>query len=334
MDGSPNSAALHPGYACWFCDLRQNLSGKIVSMTSLSPYPILSVRSDDLISDEALGSKTKFWFQQDGRRWLFKEARDNTGEGWAEKIAAEVAALMDISAATVELAEYEGRHGCASLMFVNSVSGEVLYHGNEILAGQVLGYDPDKKFRQSDHTLENIRAAICKLFPDPEMRDEVLTTLASYLVLDAIIGNTDRHHENWGLLLRPSGEGDALVNAVLSVAPSFDHASSLGRELRDEKRLSILRSAGMDTYVRKGHGAVFFAPEDAHGANPLRLVEFGANRVGQYFLPGLERMRRFTIQDLDAVVDCVPDEHMTATAKAFTKAFLAYTYESLCNLLK
>ena len=303
-------------------------------MASLLPYPILQVRSDDLISDEALGSKTKFWFQQDGRRWLFKEARDNTGEGWAENIAAEIAALMGICAATVELAEYEGRHGCASLMFVDSARGEVLYHGNEILAGQVLGYDPAKKFRQSDHTLKNIRAAICKLFPEPEMHDEVLITLASYLVLDALIVNTDRHHENWGLLLRHSVESDERISGVLSVAPSFDHASSLGRELRDEKRLNILRSAGVSIYVRKGQGAVFFSPEDAHGANPLRLVEFGANRVGQYFLPGLECLRRFTISDLGAVVDRVPDDHMTVAAKTFTKAFLAYTYEALCKLLK
>lgn len=241
---------------------------------------------------------------------------------------------MGICAATVELAEYEGRHGCASLMFVDSARGEVLYHGNEILAGQVLGYDPAKRFRQSDHTLENIRAAICRLFPEPEMRDEVLTTLASYLVLDALIGNTDRHHENWGLLLRHSVEGDARISGVLSVAPSFDHASSLGRELRDEKRFNILRSAGVAPYVRKGRGAMFFASEDAHGANPLRLVEFGANRFGEYFLPGMQCLRRFIISDLDDVVDRVPVEHMTVAAKAFTKAFLAYTYESLCKFLK
>lgn len=303
-------------------------------MPALSPYPVLQVQPENLISDEALGSKTKFWFRQGGQHWLFKEARDNTGEGWAEKIAAEVAALMGISAATVELAEYEGRHGCASLMFVDSARGEVLYHGNEILAGQVLGYDPAKKFRQSDHTLENIRIAIYKLFPKPEVHHSVLTALAGYLVLDALVGNTDRHHENWGLLLSPKLEGNTIAGAELSVAPSFDHASSLGRELRDEKRLNIMRSAGVSAYVRKGKGAVFFAPEDAHGANPLRLVEFGANRLGEYFLPGLERLRRFTISDLDAVVDRVPDEHMSVAAKAFTKAFLAYTYESLCKLLK
>jgi len=71
----------------------------------VADYPILTVRPEDLISDETLGSKTKFWFRRDGKRWLFKEAREGTGEDWAEKIAAEVAHKVGISAATVELAE-------------------------------------------------------------------------------------------------------------------------------------------------------------------------------------------------------------------------------------
>jgi serine/threonine protein kinase HipA of HipAB toxin-antitoxin module len=41
-----------------------------------------------------------------------------------------------------------------------------------------------------------------------------------YLVLDALIGHTDRHEENWGVI-----EG---ITGAKRLAPSFDHASSLG----------------------------------------------------------------------------------------------------------
>ena len=151
----------------------------------MAEYPILPVRPEDVIGDEALGSKTKFWFRREGRRWLFKEAREGTGEDWAEKVAAEVAHLVGIQAATVELAEFEGRPGCASLSFVDRDAGEGLIHGNEILAGMVLGYDRAKTFHQSDHTRENIQAAIRKLFPKKTMHDVILTVLAGYMVLDA-----------------------------------------------------------------------------------------------------------------------------------------------------
>ncbi len=299
----------------------------------MAEYPILQVLPAESIGDEALGSKTKFWIRRDEKRWLFKEAREGTGEDWAEKIAAEVAILLKVSAATVELAEFEGRRGCASLSFVHPEEGEALIHGNEILAGIVLGYDRAKKFHQSDHTLENIEKAICKLFPAEAVHKGVLTNLAGYLVLDALIGNTDRHHENWALLFQLKKVGDA-ADLKLQVAPSFDHASSLGRELLDSRRLNLLRSGAVGEYVRSGQGAIYLGTSDKHGANPLRLVEFGARQFPDYFLPTIRQLKRRSISDLQQVLNPVPAARMSETSKDFTKAFLAYTYEALTNLIE
>jgi hypothetical protein len=294
-------------------------------------YPILIVSPDSPIDDEALGSKPKFWFRRDGQHWLFKEARENTGEDWAEKVAAEIAHRLDISAAEVELAEYKGRRGSALRSFVATKRGEELIHGNEILAGQVLGYDPNKRFRQNDHTLENIHKAIGKMFPSPATNLVILRQLASYLVLDALIGNTDRHHENWGLLFHFETQKEEMVIS-LRVAPSFDHASSLGRELNDAGRTRMLAENRVSRYVRKGRGGVYLSETDGHGANPLALVEFGVRHFPQYFSPPLENLHRLTLQALQETVDRMPAERMTEPAKAFARAMLAYTYECLCNL--
>jgi hypothetical protein len=46
-------------------------------------------------------------------------------------------------------------------------------------------------------------------------------------MLDAWIGNGDRHHLNWGLVrnkLTPN------IIETIHLAPTYDHASSLGRE--------------------------------------------------------------------------------------------------------
>lgn len=132
-------------------------------------YPILDVAPVTLIGDEQLGTKPKFWFLRDGHEWLFKEARPNTGEDWAEKIAAEVAAQIQVDAANVELAQFRGRRGSASKSFINR-NTDNLVHGNELL-GRITGYDRNKRQRQSDHTLENIMAAIRAYFPG---RDDIL----------------------------------------------------------------------------------------------------------------------------------------------------------------
>ena len=296
-------------------------------------YPIVQVRPEDVIGDEGMGSKPKFWFKRDGEQWLFKEARDGTGEDWAEKVAAEIARVAQIPAATVELGEFSGRRGSASLSFADSRKAETLIHGNEILAGHVLGYDPRKKFHQSDHTLANIVEALRRMFPNPEHHDNVLAELGSYLVLDALVGNTDRHHENWGILTRARTIEGGAIEITAEVAPSFDHASSLGRELLDDGRLQFLAQGRVPKYVRRGHGAIFQNTTDRRGVNPLSLIETGTQTHPGCFVPALQRLKRIQLEHLQATVEDVPAVRMAEPAKNFAKAFMAYTYGVLTNLV-
>lgn len=296
----------------------------------MSEFPVVGIPADAREDTEQLGSKPKFWVLLDGRRWLFKEARPGTGEDWAEKAAAEVARAIGVCAATVELAEYAGRRGCISLNFVDVEAGQALVHGNEILAMRATGYDKSKTFRQSDHTLANIEAAIRSLF-GPEQADGALTELASYMVLDALIGNTDRHHENWGLLLGVrSGSGAS----KLSVAPSFDHASSLGRELRDERRAELLKENRVGWYVGRGRGGIFRSPDERHGANPLQFVEIAARAYPSFFRPALERVAGLAPADVHWIVEALPDERASQLAKRFAEAMMLSTRASLIRILE
>lgn len=291
-------------------------------------YPIVQVRPEDVVGDEGMGSKPKFWFKRGAEHWLFKEARDSTGEDWAEKVVAEVARVAEIPAATVELAEFKGRRGCACLSFTPS-NAETLIHGNEILAGHVLGYDPKKTFHQSDHTLENIVKALKTMFPDAAEHDGVLANLGTYLVLDALVGNTDRHHENWGILTRSKALEGGAIELTMEVAPSFDHASSLGRELLDDGRQQYLAQGRVPNYVRRGRGAIFQSTTDRRGVNPLSLVEIGMQTHPGYFAPALQRLGEVQLARLQATVDDVPVIRMSDSAKNFAKAFMAYTHQVL-----
>lgn len=107
-----------------------------------SPYSVFEIQPEWVLESEALGSKEKFWYRaKPGEaEWLFKFPQPNTGQHWAEKIAAEVAACLDIFHARVELAIFRGISGSATESFARD--GRNLFHGNQILAGKVLGYDP------------------------------------------------------------------------------------------------------------------------------------------------------------------------------------------------
>ena len=212
------------------------------------PYPIFEIQSDWVSQSEALGSKQKFWYSESNEQppWLFKYPQAGTGQHWAEKIAAEVADAIEVLHARVELAVFQGTRGSTTESFARE--GRELYHGNQALAGHVLGYDPNRAFRQSDHTLENIYLALDRTFITPDGARWAKECLTDYLVLDALIGNTDRHHENWGILRKRTEGGWTGI-----VAPTFDHASSLGRELADEGA-RILSHSRCEPAIAGQHG--------------------------------------------------------------------------------
>jgi hypothetical protein len=279
-------------------------------------YPIIEIGPREPEDIEQLGSKPKFWFRRGEERWLFKEARQNTGEHWAEKIAAEVAHLLGILAADVELATFGGKHGSATRSFVNLSLGSALIHGNELLAGLVAGYRRENRFKQSEHTLGNIIRAVSRIYPVgfEKNRDAALHQLAGYVVLDALIGNTDRHHENWGLLFTFHGEHQKVT---MSVAPSFDHASSLGRELRDDKREQRLRNGTVHAYAQAGHGGIYLRQTDPHGASPLALALHARTEYPDYFAPWFDRVRELELHKVAAIVGDVPETWMSHAARRF-----------------
>lgn len=292
------------------------------------PYSVFEIQPQWVLEPEALGSKTKFWYRaKDGEpEWLFKFPQPDTGQHWSEKIAAEVAASLKILHAQVELAVFQGVRGSATESFARH--GRSLFHGNQILAGQVLGYDPEKAFRQSDHTLTNIFTAIDKTFLSPRIALRAKAIFASYLVLDALIGNTDRHHENWGIQLKQVGNDWEGI-----LAPTFDHASSLGRELVDTAegkcRERLLREKRVGDYAEKAPGAIFWDKADKRGLSPLELVRQAAALLPELFKPALARLRRLDRQSLEATVDRVPDDWMTPPARQFAVELMCYNSKEL-----
>jgi len=94
-------------------------------------YPVIEVKPEWIANPEDMGTKNKFWYGSgEETEWLLKYPRPNTGEHWAEKIAAEVAAAAGVLHAKTELALYKNDRGSATESFTRD--GRALYHGNQI----------------------------------------------------------------------------------------------------------------------------------------------------------------------------------------------------------
>ena len=302
------------------------------------PFPIHIIDPEWVLEPEQLGTKRKFWIHADDggdfskADWLFKYPTTGTGQHWAEKIACEIAKELNILTPRVELAKINGEIGTITENFTKD--GYDLFHGNQILASFDPDYEREQRFRQHDHTLGRIFDAITALFRSEEYAEKIKEKLAGYLILDALICNVDRHHENWGILRKTVPEGK-----IGRLAPSYDHASSLGRELQDsdskQNRHRYLNELGVGKYIERGHGPIFIDGTGKRGPSPLRLIQrcLEIEELSVYFkgaLPMLERVNAETFQN---IINETPEGMMSDLAKEFTHSLLCTTHTELSVLV-
>lgn len=288
-------------------------------------FAVVEVKSEWERESEDMGSKRKFWYNDPtAGKWLFKFSRGSSGEHWAEKIAAEVAGIFGIDHAIVELAIFEGKRGSTTKSFANVDAGQILIHGNQLLELEVQGYDSSKKFKQSSHILENIWRVLDSALHDSE---DAKCRLADYLVFDAIIGNTDRHHENWGLLFQMAED-----KVSVDLAPTYDHASSLGRELSDTKRERLFANNRIGTYVERARGAIYWSESDSRGISPLELVRRSVDAYPGLFGPALQRIKKLDKESILNLSKRIPDDWISTLGREFMTNQMDYSISVLKEL--
>ena len=81
---------------------------------------------------------------------------------------------------------------------------------------------------------------------------------AKIFIFDAIIGNTDRHHDNWGLVFDVVN-GDVVR---VSLSPAFDNGTSLGYEIIDEN-IANFTDEKIKQYIRRGTHHMKWAVDSA-----------------------------------------------------------------------
>lgn len=328
-------------------------------------YPIIKVSDDASDLPEQLGTKPKFWFKDESGRWcLFKEGRPNSGENWAEKICCELCEILGIPHAHYDFAIWRQLKGVVSPTFVPD--GGRLILGNELLAKMIKGYEHEKQFRVKQHTIQAVFAIMRgakmlmvrvpkTIIRDPKNKARVQQTMmnpvasrsprtvvrpapigmplgyqppdalknaadvfVSYLMLDALVANQDRHHENWGLILSREGS--------ITLVPTFDHASSLGRNELDEERVARLttkdRGRSVEAYVDRARSAFYGSSTSDKPLTTLAAFQEAAKLVPEAHNYWLGRLRSTSLADYERIFQNVPPTEMTNPARDFALKML------------
>jgi hypothetical protein len=283
-------------------------------------FPVIEVPKNAADSTEQLGTKPKFWFNRN--QDLFKQGRENTGENWAEKVACELSGLLGLPHAHYNLAIWGNYHGVVAKNFLRQ--NERLILGNEILGRISSQYPVTTFYDHTEHTIGRVFAALRSKEIEPPIefvKEEGIATatdvFTGYLMFDAWIGNTDRHHENWGLIIQFKD---------ISLAPTYDHASSLGRELTDERRLQILEGndnrATIENYCNRARSAIFKNETDARPLSTIQAFEEAFKLRRPAALAWMERLEKVKDHQIKEIFINIPDTFISRNAKDFAMRVL------------
>jgi len=301
-------------------------------------YPVYDV-SGQLSSGavEYLGSKYKGWvtLKLDDKklRVLFKQGRPGTGENWAEKVTCELAQLLGLPHALYDLAKLEDTLCVISPNFL--VDGDELRLGNELIEG----FDKDQKFKNSAHTLDAIFKALrdnkVQLLEASKQKSpirEASDLFIGYLCFDAWIGNTDRHAENWGIVTKYR-----MTNQIINVlAPTFDHASSLGRNESDKKRIERLQTKdegfNVTAYVKRAPIPIY--DNKGQALNTISLIQACKQYSPQATHFWVNKITKVmgNNEKIKEIFDRIPNDFITTPAKDFAMAILNNNAERLREL--
>lgn len=303
-------------------------------------YAIIEVDENLAESTEQLGSKEKFWFVDRGLgRCLFKLTRPLTGEDWSEKIAAECAANLQLPRARYELAQTKRARGVVTQSFVPNRG--TLIHGNELLLITVPGYGKGvSNYRVSEHTIDLVFKVIdddaIKLplqWQPPEGISRPVEVFVGYLLLDALIGNTDRHHENWGLIdyVDPKTQVQSR-----HLAPTYDHASSLGRNELEEKIQKRLtgkdRGYSVEKYAEKCRSSLFLAATDAKPLTTHDAFRYAAQKQQHAAKLWLSRLEGLSEQAVSKMFVDIPADRISPAASEFAQAIIRFNRGKLLDM--
>jgi hypothetical protein len=292
--------------------------------------------------DEPLGARGSTWLveppseRDDGPLWIFKPVRARAvvhedqapwfEEDWAEYVATRVGVLLDLPVAGIDLAVRDGRRGVISPSFVPDRALPPTF-GNELFfrenpdypldaKGEVPGYRPER-------CLELLREHRPPIGSAPAFTS-ASDAFAGYLLLDALVANTDRHHENWSVLQQ---QGSSYL------APCYDLGTCLGFQLTDAQRQERLENNDRNQTVRawceRGSSRSF---EDRPSLVDVAVASLRtASETARMLLT--ERLGQLADDPIIQVVEAVPADRMSRWAGTFATEVLRINRDRLLERL-
>ena len=247
------------------------------------------------------------------RRAYFKYEKYNCSEACSEKMSYEIAKVLDYPCAHIELAEDEnGILGVLNYDFIKE---------NTIHRDAVFYLDKENSNREEFYTISNINKCL------DELDKNLFSDFLKIMVFDALVGETDRHEENFGILEYNDG--------IYKLSSLYDNGCNLLRYFKDFKYAKKYYNNKNEfyKYVKRPKSLIY--KEDSKSKyNLIELVMELYKRFPKEIEKEIKNLDKLTDNKIEEIVNKIPDTLLTNKHKEYIIIFVKERKKMLQNILK
>lgn len=243
---------------------------------------------------------------------FFKYEKYECTEACSEKLSYEIAKKLKIGCATIEFAKDEdGVLGIISYLFIGKknshTDAKAFFNANEF---------DRKKFC----TISSIKKFLDIFGPNE------FESFIEMMVFDALVGETDRHEENWGLTKE---------DGRYHFSPLYDNACNL---LRDFKNPSISepfynKQKSLEDYIKKSKTCIY--RENLQGRyKHFELIEKLLQDYPEMTYRNIYKLKKLSNLRIRIILDKLPYGVISDVHKQYIYKYIVMRKKVLLNMIK
>jgi hypothetical protein len=214
---------------------------------------------------------------------------------WAELIAYQIGLLLNVPVPPSHAAFDSMTGECGSLSEWFYEEGEdVFYAAGYFFYREIRGFDKEKGSQHNLLTAQQLNVDF--------IGSDQIYEFWSMMLFDSVIGNTDRHQENWGYLLNLSPNSKSVArrkgesySVRLRFAPWFDNGTSLGYQIIPRK-FEQWDEIRLGNFIKKGCHHIRFSMDNLTHIGHLESMEFIAKHNASVKTLLLKKLKAFDVE--------------------------------------
>ena len=246
---------------------------------------------------------------------MFKYEHENyeCSEACSEKMAYEIAKVLGYKCAKIELAkDTENNIGVLNYLFSDrekSPHTDIVTYLNK-----------EGNERSEYYTVSNIKKTL------DEIDNSLFQGFIRIMVFDALIGEQDRHEENWGITEK---------NGKYSISPLYDNGDSLLREFKNKDMLKNFQNGerNFDAYIKRSK-TLIYKEDKKKRYKHFELIDFLNKNYHEIVKTEIDNLNKLADNDIDLIVNRIPSELLTNGQKEYIICYLRKRRDILLNKIK